>query len=489
MRGLPLYCVPCDPSLGSLEEVSPQHRYITLRPIVAGPNCPTRRLSNLVDKLLKPFLMHIKSYIKDNLDFLAKCSRENKCDTILTTFDVVGLYSNIPHEYGLEAIEFWLNIFPESLHPRFPKEFILESVKFILENNNLKFDNEYFNQIKGTAMGTIFAPTYANLTMGYFELTFYDICRNRFGEDLGNFIYENWSRFLDDCETLLEENKIVPNDLLNILNSINPSIQFTMEYSKEAIPFLDILIKRDNEKIWMDIYYKPTDTHRCLPFSSNHPNHCKKNIPFTLARRICTIVENNETKMKHLENLKDNLKKYQYPEDLIESGIKKASNIPLQELRTPKTRSNENSLPFITTFNPNNPNFYGMIEKSVECLKRNKVDGFENLKLIKSKRQAPSLKRILTKAEFSQKQIGVYKCLDKRCECCASLLLSDSYTFKNINKTFKLKESFSCDSANLLYVVICPTCGEEYIGETGLGKTKLRDRVRVYRQHIRQPEY
>ena len=130
-----------------------------------------------------------------------------------------------------------------------------------------------------------------------------------------------------------------------------------------------------------------------------------------------------------------------------------------------------------------------MIDKSVECLKRNKVDGFENLKVIKSKRQAPNLKRILTKAEFSQKQVGVYKCPDKRCECCASLLLGNSYTFKNVDKTFNLKTYFSCDSYNLLYIIICPTCGEEYTGETGIGKTKLRDRVRVYRQHIRQPEY
>ena len=65
-------------------------------------------------------------------------------------------------------------------------------------------------------------PTYANLTMGFFELTFYDLCRDKFGENLGNFIFENWSSFLDDCETLLEENKINPNDLLSILNSINP---------------------------------------------------------------------------------------------------------------------------------------------------------------------------------------------------------------------------------------------------------------------------
>ena len=65
-----------------------------------------------------------------------------------------------------------------------------------------------------------------------------------------------------------------------------------------------------------------------------------------------------------------------------------------------------------------------MIDKSVECLKRNKVDGFEDLRAIKSKQQAPNLKKSLTKAEFSQKLVAVFKCPDKRCECCASLLFT-----------------------------------------------------------------
>ena len=173
-----------------------------------------------------------------------------------------------------------------------------------------------------------------------------------------------------------------------------------MEYSKDAILFLDILIKRNNDKIWIDIYCKPTDTHRCLPFSSNHPKHCKKNIPFTLARSICTIVENTEANMNYLENCKMNLSKYQYPTQLTEFGINKTLSIHLRELRTPKIISNDNSLLFITTYNPSNPNVYEMIDKTVECLKRNKVDGFENLKVIKSKRQAPNLKRILTKGDF-----------------------------------------------------------------------------------------
>ena len=94
-----------------------------------------------------------------------------------------------------------------------------------------------------------------------------------------------------------------------------------------------------------------------------------------------------------------NLSKYQYPE----FGINKALSIPLQEMRTPKTISNDNSLPFIITYNPNSPNVYEIIGKSFECLKQNKPDGFENIRVIKSKRQAPSLKKDSTKAEFSHK--------------------------------------------------------------------------------------
>ena len=103
-----------------------------------------------------------------------------------------------------------------------------------------------------------------------------------------------------------------------------------MEYGKDAIPFVDILIKSDNDKVWMDICYKPTDTHSCLPFSSNHPKHCKKNIPFILALRICTIFKNTEAKIEHLGNIKMNLSKYQYPKQLTEFGIGKAFSIPLQ---------------------------------------------------------------------------------------------------------------------------------------------------------------
>ena len=68
-------------------------------------------------------------------------------------------------------------------------------------------------------------------------------------------------------------------------------------------------------------------------------------------------------------------------------------------------------------------------------------------------------------------------------------MINGHYTVKNVQITFKLKNRFTCDIFNLIHVVICGTCKEEYIGETGERKTKLRDRVRVYRQHIWQPQY
>ena len=42
---------------------------VKLRSVVGGPKCTTKELTQLIDILLKPFLNHIKSYIRSSLDF------------------------------------------------------------------------------------------------------------------------------------------------------------------------------------------------------------------------------------------------------------------------------------------------------------------------------------------------------------------------------------------------------------------------------------
>ena len=107
--------------------------------------------------------------------------------------------------------------------------------------------------------------------------------------------------------------------------------------SKEIVPFLDVSIRKENNKIWMELYTKSTDTRRYLPYSSAHPKHCKINIPSCLARRICTIVENEQAKRKHLEELKQTMLQQKYPLNVINRRIDKALAIPQSELRQPKS--------------------------------------------------------------------------------------------------------------------------------------------------------
>ena len=121
------------------------------RPIVAGLSCPTNGLGKLIDILLQPFLNIIKSYIRDNIQFLNSIPLKIDSNTLIVTFDITNLYSNIPHELGIKAISFWIDKYSEILHPRFNKN-------LILNYNSFHFDNRNYIHTLGTAMTTKMAP-------------------------------------------------------------------------------------------------------------------------------------------------------------------------------------------------------------------------------------------------------------------------------------------------------------------------------------------
>ena len=62
----------------------------------------------------------------------------------------------------------------------------------------------------------------------------------------------------------------------------------------------------------MDLYSKPTDSKRYVPFDSCYPKPCLTNIPYCLARRICMIVEFFQEKENKLKELKLILQKQGY---------------------------------------------------------------------------------------------------------------------------------------------------------------------------------
>ena len=115
-----------------------------------------------------------------------------------------------------------------------------------------------------------------------------------------------------------------------------------------------------------ELYYKATDTRQYLDYTSNHPRHIKRNIPYNLACRICTTVDDIETKNARLKELEDILSKRGYPKEIITIGINKAGALNQKELKTPQPRqATANILTFVTTFNPNNPSMTSPLHTQV----------------------------------------------------------------------------------------------------------------------------
>lgn len=467
----------------------PQPDDLKFRPIVAGPASPTHRISKFIDILLRPFLPHIESYLKDNTDFLQKLPRIVAEETILVTFDVVSLYSNIPHDLGMKALKFWLEKYKEKIHNRFSSEFILKSATFILENNTFQFNGQNYKQISGTAMGTPFAPTYANLTMGYLENhILHSKLIEEFGPEDTNMIEKHFYRYLDDCWVtwFLGIQKL--DIFTNLLNNMNPNIKFTMSTSTKQLPFLDILVLKDGRNLKCDLFSKVTDTKRYVPFSSNHPRHIKTNIPFNLARRIRKIVDDPVTETTRYEELFKDLRYQQYPAEIIKEGIRRAKLLTKDTLRTIRKQSTaDEGIPLVTIQNPNNQNVLPTIQTSWNILQNDPEtrDVFKGLKIINSKAQPKNLKKLLCRAKFPTKEnIGVEKCGKVRCQLCECLITGREYKFEH-NHIFRVKSSFTCDSKNVIYCIKCAGCEKTYIGET----SDLRMRVNLHRNQIRRPEY
>ena len=66
-------------------------------------------------------------------------------------------------------------------------------------------------------------------------------------------------------------------------------------------------------------------------------------------------MKNQQHKLRHLSELEENLKKYDYPVNIITNGIKKSLKISQNELMKSKEKETDEVWPFIFTFNPNNP--------------------------------------------------------------------------------------------------------------------------------------
>ena len=115
------------------------------RPIIAGPCSPIKPLSKIMDKILSPLVPLQESFVKDDWDFIKFVPRQLDYDCELLTCDIVSLYTSIPHDLGVTAISYWIDTYRSQVPKRFTKEFIIDTIIFILNNNNFKFDSHMWH--------------------------------------------------------------------------------------------------------------------------------------------------------------------------------------------------------------------------------------------------------------------------------------------------------------------------------------------------------
>ena len=113
-------------------------------------------------------------------------------------------------------------------------------------------------------MGSPLSPVVANMVMQDFEKMAIGMlpCRLLF------------YRYVDDIILVAPSERV--GDILNIFNSLDTRLQFTMEIGLDGkISFLDTMLIIEERNLIFDIYRKATFSGRFLNFHSYHP-HCHK---------------------------------------------------------------------------------------------------------------------------------------------------------------------------------------------------------------------
>ena len=128
---------------------------------------------------------------------------------------------------------------PSKINALVNRAFILETLNIILKYNCFYINKNFCHQIKGMAMGTIFAVVGSNLTVAYFEVKMFALLPQIYPRDFADYFVCNYFRFLDDIfYTWLINFDIEP--LYKLISELDPGLKFIFEKLTTDINFLDI---------------------------------------------------------------------------------------------------------------------------------------------------------------------------------------------------------------------------------------------------------
>ncbi|XP_041797348.1 uncharacterized protein LOC121609712 [Chelmon rostratus] len=455
------------------------------RPIVSDCNSVTYNISQYIDSFLGPLSVRHPSYLKDTYHFIEKIRPlVLPSNAILFTIDIDSLYTNIDTRMGLQTIRTIFNRYPDRNRP---DDDILQLLEICLTCNDFTFDNQYYLQVHGTAMGHRYAPSYANLYMSEWERSALQKC------PLQPLFY---LRFLDDIIGAWEHGEEKFLQFIQILNHHHPSIKVKHSLDAKQINFLDTTVyfhnvNEQNKKLLTRVYFKPTDTHALLHKTSYHPKHTFKGIVKSQIIRFHRISSSPEDLENAISTLFTSLRRRGYSRRFLRS-IKSST---LASLRTETGVINRNNslqngdsplqdgdscagaiVPLITTFSNRYTGLHNTLKNNFQRFLTDHPI-LKEYRVISALRKNKNLRDALVKASFGKdknknKPQNLWKFKHTK-----FLYNPHSGRGTSVNGYFSIKEK------NVVYCLQCTQCNLLYIGET---VNTIQARLKQHLYNIRE---
>ena len=288
---------------------------IPLRPILSAIGTHNYQLAKYLGPIINPITVN-EYTVTDSFNFVKEVMGLDTSNSVMASFDVVSLFTNIPLN---ETIDICVNslmdlgLLPGSMSHMDFKKLLTLAVKDVL----FRFNDSTYTQIDGVAMGSPLAPILANAFMSYYEKLWLDNCPTEFRPSF-------YRRYVDDTFLLFRDIEHVPL-FLEYLNSQHSHIKFTHEVEIQGkLSFLDVLVSRSESGFTTSVFRKKTFTGLGMKFSSFLPSFYKSGLIKNLVHRaykICSNYDNLDLELKFLTKYFVN---NGFPEGLVESCIGKA---------------------------------------------------------------------------------------------------------------------------------------------------------------------
>jgi len=424
---------------------------------------------------MAPLVGFLPTYVKDTNDALRifdtfRFDGSDKNPRFLFTMDLKSLYTVIPSNGGLQALS---HFFDQRAHKEPPTHTLTRLAEFVLTLNAFSFSGEYYHRAMESKMG----PSYACLYVGCFE----EQIRARYT----GFVPQQLRRYIDDVVGRAQCSRHDLEQCINYVSNFHPALQFTSTISELELPFLDIKLSINGDKLQTSVHYEETDTHNYLHYSSLHPDHCKGAIPYSQFLRLRRICSDDTDSVNRATEMKEYFRARGYPDKLVNNDLKKVSTAR-STLLTPTSHneSTSNKVPLVLTYNPFNVGPRRILLDNFNILSSDPEARrvFPEPPLVSYRRERHLGNILVHSADASPSptDAGSLPCRRPRYQTCKHIA---SQTFLQGPKSaHNIRDHFTCQSENVVYCISCRRCNCLYTGETG---GRLRERFSEHLRSIR----